>query len=349
MTCPDNELWKEAIDIEQASLDDHKIFEDAYDLPDEMKAIGCRWIFKVKMKPDPKRTGQLIVDKYKARLVLKGYKQRHGVDFKETFAPVVRTDILRLILALSLEDPEIELEQMDVRTAFLESALEETIFMQAPEGHPTEAPYVKLLRTLYGLKQAPREFHKTMEKYLLCSAGFTKVASANCVYIKRREDRLCIICLYVDDLILAGHRELLNDTKAGLNDRFSMKDLGELKYALGIRIKRNRAENTIGMSQEHYIEEVLKENGFNQCRPAPTPASDRLSKTMCPRTDQERASVRSEFHRLNYRKAIGQLLCICNTQPDIAFAVGQAARFVQDPGRAHYLAVKRILKYLRGT
>lgn len=348
LSCADRDRWQAAIADELASLDSHGTFEDARSLPEGVKPIGCKWVFKIKMKPDPNGKDRLIIDRYKARLVLQGFKQRPGVDFKETFAPVVRADTLRLLLALSLEDPSLELHQMDVHTAFLESDIDVPIYMVSPKGYSSSAPFVRLRKTLYGLKQAPRAFHQTMEKYLL-SCNFTKVASVNCVYIYREQNEVCIIALYVDDLILVGHKDLISRIKTQLSSRFTMKDLGALSFALGISIQHNPVEGTIGMSQAHYIEETLKEHGFSQCRPAQTPAVGRLTKEMSPRTAAERADVQREFWKLDYRKAIGQLLWICSTRPDISFAVGQTARFVHDPGREHYLAVKRILRYLRGT
>lgn len=351
ITCKDKHLWLEAIRKELSSLYKLGTFEDLHDLPEKTKALGCKWVFKVKYKPSADKTAdpqKWVVDKYKARICLQGYAQRKNVDYFETFSPVVRMDILRMILTLSLDDAEILCHQMDVKNAFPNADLDETIYMKAPPGHISDAPYVKLLKALYGAKQSPRAFHSLIDKYLQ-SQGYTKVKSCNCVYVKRKGGKLCIIALYVDDLILVGHPELLFRIKKALSERFEMKDLGELKYALGIEIHRNKEAKTITLSQEKYVCDVLVEHGFDKCKPVSIPAPIRLSKEMSPRSDAERKDIQREFQKMNYRKIIGQLLWICNTRPDICFSVSQAARFVADPGRDHFRAVKHILKYLRGT
>jgi hypothetical protein len=128
-----------------------------------------------------------------------------------------------------------------------------------------------------------------------------------------------------------------------------MKDLGFPKFLLGMAITRDTLSNTIGISQEAYIADVLQEHGFHSCKPVDTPCASRLSVHMCPRSEGEKKTIHREFWKLDYCKAVGQLQWITNTRPDIAFAVGQVARFVHNPGREHFQAVKRIFKYLRGT
>jgi len=356
MKCGDAPKWMASIESEIGSIVENGTFADTWELPEGAKAMGFKWVFKVKYKPKVMTTAdegtpttEWVVDKYKSRLCCQGFHQRKNVDYFDTYAPVVRTDILRLLLALSLEDPTLQVHQMDVKTAFLNGVMKEDNYMKTPPGYNSSAPYVKLLRTLYGTHQAPREWHSVMDTFLQSSAKFEKVKACNCVYVKRVGGKLCIIALYVDDLILIGHEELLTQIKQQLHKRFKMSDLGELRYALGIEVIRDSTANTITLSQEKYIEDILAKYGFSNAKPVQTPGTFRLSKEQCPRSPAEREAVRGEFAKLHYRGVVGALLWICNTRPDISYQVSQVARFMEDPGREHYRAVKHLLKYLRGT
>ena len=237
LASPHAEQWQAAIDSEAQSLTDHSTFRGIVKLPQGAKTLGCRWVFKVKYRPVEGPDGQtrLEIERFKARLTCKGFRQRPGIDFIETFAPVIRTDILRLLLSLVVELDDMEIHQMDVRTAFLEPHLKEEIYLKTPPGIKIDTPFVKLLRTLYGLKQAPREFHDLMQSHLIAN-GYTKVPSCNCLYFKRVDGQLCLIGIYVDDCIIAGPSQLIAEAKQTLLARFDMQDLGELKYVLGFEV-----------------------------------------------------------------------------------------------------------------
>jgi hypothetical protein len=187
MRCDDREKWKRAIQVELEAIKRNQVMVEVPRVPTTHKAIGAKWIFKIKYNKDGS------VDKYKARLVCQGFRQREGLDYNETFAPVVRLDSLRLLLALAASDPEIELLHLDAISAFLNGRLKEKIFMKAPPGVPSESGFFQLLRTLYGLKQAPREWHAVVEAFFLGKIGFTKVNSASCLYVKREGSKWCIV------------------------------------------------------------------------------------------------------------------------------------------------------------
>jgi hypothetical protein len=211
------------------SLEKHKTW-DLVDLPVNRKAIGCRWVFKRKIKPDGS------IERYKARLVAKGYSQVKGIDFEETYAPVAQMKSIRTIIAIATE-LDLELQQMDVKTAFLNGDLEEEIYMLQPEGFAVpgmENKVCKLKKSLYGLKQAPRAWNHKLDTFLR-ENGFNQSQEDTAIYIKGNGVGIFIIAVYVDDLILAcKSMDSINDMKKELSSQFEMKDLGDLEYCLGV-------------------------------------------------------------------------------------------------------------------
>lgn len=201
-------------------------------LPAGCKAVSCKWVFKHKLN------AQGEIARYKSRLVARGFSQVAGVDFHETFSPVVKTQSIRMMLALAAAR-DWDLEQMDVSTAFLYGDLEEDIYMEQPEGfvdpeHPTWV--CKLKKTLYGLKRSAREWYKCIDKYLKPIGFIQNPAGAN-VYIYNKGGYMVILALYVDDAILASNnRELLDWVKGMLHKCYDMKDIGSLTFILGVQL-----------------------------------------------------------------------------------------------------------------
>ena len=245
--------WKEAAEKEIKSLMENETWE-LTTLPPNRKAIGSRWIFKIKYLPDG------TIDKYKARLVAKGYAQKEGIDYEETFAPVAKFTSIRVLLAIAAKQ-DYEIHQMDVTTAFLNGNLDEEIYMTQPEGfeEPGKENLVcKLKKGLYGLKQAPRSWNTKLHKILI-SNGFTQLVSENCIYHKLdRSNQHIYIAVYVDDLIIITNTpSVMADTKHILLKSFKMTDGGEIHYILGWEIHRNRKERTINVSQQKYLNDVI--------------------------------------------------------------------------------------------
>lgn len=325
---PDEKLWLQAMDDEMHSLHENRTWI-LVDLPDGKKTVKCRWIFKTKISAAGK------LEKYKARLVARGFTQRYGEDFTETFSPVVRYSSVRILFAVAAI-MKMKVHQMDVKTAFLHGDIEETIYMQQPPCYEDGTKKVCLLKkSLYGLRQASRNWNLTLQKTLK-EFGLIQSYVDQCIYFN--EKRSVIIAIYVDDLLLlvqAPHE--LADLKNRLNRAFRMTDLGLAKSCIGIRI--HQTESGIQLDQSVYIEEVLKRFNMTECNPATTPAAT------APLTAND-----ENDEAIPYQQAVGALLFIAQaTRPDIAHAVNVASRFNQNHTQVEWQFVKRIMRYLKFT
>ena len=254
--------------------------------------------------------------------------------------------MLKIVAAENLH-----LEQLDVKTDFLHGDLEEDLYMRQPEGFIKEDKkklVCRLKKSLYGLKQAPRQWYKKFDSFM-SSHGFTRCQADHCCYFKKFDNNFIILLLYVDDMLVAGSdmQEIVN-LKLKLSKQFEMKDLGAAKQILGMRIKRDTNSRTLLLSQDKYINKVLFRFNMQNAKVVSTPLGVhfRLSKEQSPKTEEERAYMA----KVPYASAIGSLMyvMVC-TRPDIAQAVGAVSRYMNNPGKLHWEAVKWILRYLRGT
>ncbi|GJV55694.1 zinc finger, CCHC-type containing protein [Tanacetum coccineum] len=306
--------------------DDPKTFDEA------MKPLGCKWIFKIKLKVDG------TVEKFKARLVIQGFKQKSRIDYFDTYAPMARISTIRLLIAM-VSIHSLIIHQMDVKTAFLNGELDEEVYMNQPRGFimpGNENKVCKLIKSLYGLKHAPKQCHQKFDEVVLSNCYLLNQAD-KCVYSKFDESgKGVIFCLYVDDMLIFGTDDL---TKEFLLSRFSMKDIGEADVILGIKI--NQESNGIEISQSHYIEKVLKKFNYFDCTPVSTLID--TSKKLMPNNGQA-------VSQLEYSRVIGCLMyAMTCTRPDIAFAVGKLSRYTSNPYTEHWQAIQRVLKYLKKT
>lgn len=234
-------------------------------LPPGRIAIATKWIYKVKHNADGS------ISKLKARLVAKGYQQKQGTDYTETFAPVIKWNTLRTVIAIAAHRGW-KVYHLDVKTAFLNGRIDEEIYVKPPPGFEGTTPphhACQLKRALYGLKQAPRAWYSTVDGYLQ-SAGLRKSTADGNLYYHEVDGLLTILLLYVDDVYITGS----NDThiayiRAAIQEEFEMSDLGLLKYSLGLEFLFNPAG--ILITQRHYIREILSEFGMSDCRPVKTP------------------------------------------------------------------------------
>jgi hypothetical protein len=335
MESPNALEWKKAMNAELESIKKNEVYT-LTKLPEGRKAIGSKWVFKVKRDAEGK------VERFKARLVAKGYNQKEGIDYNETFAPVAKFNSIRTVLAIAAVR-RYTVHQMDVKTAFLNGELEEEIYMEQPEGAEVsgkERLVWKLRKSLYGLKQAPRVWNEKLDAYLK-EVGFRRCESDHSVYVN--ESLKVILLVYVDDLLIAGQLEGVLKTKEMLSSKFDMSDLGQVHWLLGMKVEVH--PGGIRMSQQLYVEGVLKKFGMEDCHPVGTPLEGRLTEA---KDLDERE--KEEMENVPYRQAIGCLMYLMvGTRPDLAVAVSQVSRFMENPGPQHWQAVKHILRYLRGT
>ena len=334
ITCEDSEHWQDAMQDEMTSLLDNCTWQYVK-LPPGRRAIRNRWVFKIKIGPD----GEVL--RYKARLVAKGFEQRYGWDYHHCFSPVVRMDSVRLLLSIAAQ-LKLLLFQFDFKTAFLNGTLGDVdIFMQQPEGFKVGSGVCcKLLKTLYGLKQAWREWNNCLNDSL-SAFGFFRCESDRCIYVMQKDDTFALLAIWVDDVLLAcTHPDFKSSLLVHLRKDFEVSDLGTPEWFLGCRIDYECG--MITMSQALYIEKVLQRFNMSTCKPAATPA-DSSSKLHAIDKSEKACDV-------PYREAVGALLYIALcTRPDIAYAVASVARHCARPGQRHWVAVKRIMRYLSGT
>ncbi|KAL4310349.1 hypothetical protein GQ457_01G030280 [Hibiscus cannabinus] len=328
-----HDSWKTAMKEEIIALENNHTW-DLVSLPPGKQTIGCKWVFRTKLKSD----GSL--ERYKARLVAKGYTQQLGIDYIDTFSPVAKLTTIRTILAVAASKNWC-LQQLDINNAFLHGYLQEEVYMQPPPGYidKNSGLVCKLNKSLYGLKQASRKWNERLASALL-DQGFKQANSDSSLFVKGKEEHFIALVVYVDDIVLVSPSvTAITAIKHFLHETFKIKDLGDLKYFLGFEVARS--SKGINLCQRKYTLELLQEFGFLECKPATTPMvpSKKLSK---------QDGVPLQDITL-YRKLIGKLLYLTNTRPDIVFAVQQLSQFLSAPTDLHMVAAHRILRYLKGS
>ena len=344
---PEASQWLAAAKEELRSLADNGTWVLG-PLPPGRRAIGCKWVFKLK-KDDEGR-----VARYKARLVARGFSQVPGLDFEDTFAPVARYDTMRLLLNIACMD-DLDLYQMDVKTAYLNGDLDEDLYMRQPEGFVvpgSEHLVCHLKRPLYGLRQAGRAWNTKLHA-VLTAGGMSRSSFDHCLYFKRAPYRKVIFVLtYVDDIIIASNCPLLvQGVKTALTGNFTMTDQGELKFILGMLVTRNRGQRKLALTQTAYITSILTRFGMGACKPALTPDTIvRAGKAESKEPAQHHFADQDEIGGVSFREVVGTLSYAANaTRPDIYTAVRAIASNQDKPLAADWRAAKRIMRYLSGT
>jgi len=326
--------WQNAMQAEFDAL--HKNHTWELVPPDPSKnVIACKWLYRIKRKVDGS------IDRYKARLVAKGFTQRPGVDFHDTFSPVVKPTTIRVVLSIAIKF-DWPLRQLDVNNAFLQGRLDEEVYMEQPRGFedktcPTHI--CRLHKAIYGLKQAPRAWYNELKNHLLL-LGFIKSESDSSLFVRHHSHATVYLLVYVDDIIVTGsNTSVVNQVISSLAARFSVKDLEALTYFLGIEVIRS--VDGIIMTQSTYTRDILREENMADCKPAKTP----MSTTEVLKVND--GGLLADATR--YRRVIGKLQYLSFTRPDICFAVNKLSQFMQTPSEIHWKAVKRVLRYLQGT
>ena len=327
-----NPLWQKAMDDELQALEQNHTW-DLVDLPDGKNAMGCKWVYKIKTHSDGS------IDRYKARLVAKGFTQEYGIDYEETFAPVARLTSVRSLIAVAAVR-RWDLFQMDVKNAFLNGELTEEVYMRPPPGYQHHSHQVcKLRRALYGLKQAPRawfaKFSTIVERF-----GFTASSYDSALFIRRTDQGIILLLLYVDDMIITGDDiSGILDLKTYLSQHVEMKDLGKLNYFLGLEI--TSSSDGYYVSQAKYASDLLTRAGLTDSKTSTTPLEPNCRFTPMDGTLLDDPTL--------YRQLVGSLVYLTVTRPDISYAVHIVSQFLSAPRSHHYAAVLRILRYIKGT
>lgn len=327
-------MWVAAMEKELHALEANQTWQ-LTTLPKGHKALPSRWVYKLKYKADGS------IDRPKARLVIKGFNQQLGVDYKHTFAPVAKLATVRTVIALAAAKAW-PLHQLDVNNAFLHGFLDEDIFMTPPQGYHKASPnqVCKLQKSLYGLKQASRQWNLELSKFLL-SLGFTQSSHDFSLFVKSSPPSLTIALVYVDDILLTGSSpsDILS-TKSALHSKFTIKDLGLASYFLGMELCTT--PTGIFLNQRKYIVDLLT-------------SSTQTFTTKCPHSPLPvtyKSAFTTSTHYPNssfYRKLIGKLLYLSLTCPDIAFATHFLSQFLANPTQTHFSLLLHLLHYLQGT
>ena len=311
--------WKQAMVEEMKALSKNETWELVTPPPDK-KLVGCKWIFNVKHKADGS------IERFKARLVAKGFTQTYGVDYQETFAPVAKMNSIRILLSCAA-NLDWDLQQFDVKNAFLHGDLEEEAYMKIPPGFDNEqsqGKVCKLKKALYGLKQSPRAWFERFSKAMI-TFGYLQSNANHTLFIKHQRGKLTLLIVYVDDIVMTGDdREEMARLKKLLAQEFEIKDLGKLQYFLGIEVARS--SKGIFISQRKYILDLLKETGMTGCKPVESPIDN---------NHKMQAGVGKSIDKERYQRLVGRLIYLSHTRPDIAYAVNLVSQFMHDPRDSH--------------
>jgi hypothetical protein len=321
MRSPHSSKWCEAIQDEMRSMSANQVWK-LEEISKGAKTVGYKWVYKIK------RDSKGNIDRFKARLMAKGFTQREGIDYNETFLLVSPKDSFRIIMAL-VAHYDLELHKMEVNTAFFSEDLYENIYMTQSKGFVIKGKENlgwHLTKSIYGLNQAFRQwylkFDETIRKF-----GFKKNEEDNCIYAKFKNGKFIFLVLDVDDILLASSDvHLLLENKGFLSSHFDMKDLGEAFYVLEIGIHRDRRKGVLGLSQKSHIEKVLRKFSMHMCNPTPTPIVKgvKFEKFQYPRNQYEI----NEMKAVPYASAAGSLMYaqVC-TRSDLAFVTKMLERY----------------------
>jgi hypothetical protein len=329
--------WMRAMEKELNSHEknDTWTFIEPNQLPTGAYVVDSKWVFKLKRNPDQS------IKKYKARLVARGFTQRPGLDFDETYAPVVKFTTLRVMLAIACQ-MDMEIHQMDVVTAFLNSKVDAEIYMKLMMDG--EEKLVKLNKSIYGLKQAPRLWNQTIDTFLR-TLGFIPSSYDSAFYVRygAKGQLDAMISLYVDDLTICTHdmEEMLH-IKEGLRQRFHMEDMGELSYILGLEVQRDRTKRSLTLSQGKYIDDIIRRFKLDSAPGISTPLDAKKTLFM------NELEPRTDAHE--YQSMIGSLMyLVMGTRPDLAYAVSKLSQYSINPRVSHREAAIRTLRYAKST
>lgn len=334
----DSKEWCEAVDVEFDAMEANHTWDVAV-LPPKKKAVGCRLLFSLKFNANG------TLERRKVRCVTKGYTQKEGQDYNDTFSSVAKMATVKLLLKISATK-KWSLTQLDVSNAFLNGDLEEEIYMKIPEGYAERKGVVfppgtvlKHNKSIYGLKQASRQWFKKFSAVLL-TLGLTKAHGDHSLFVRQRKDDFVVVLVYVDDIIIASTCDAATEELIiGLKNCFKPRELGPLRYFLGLEIARS--STGISICQRKYALDILTDTGMLDCKPSYVP--------MIPNLKLSKTDGVLINDRALYRRIVGRLMYLTITKPDITFAVNKLCQFSSAPRTDHLKAVFRVLQYIKGT
>jgi len=277
-------------------------------------------------------------------MVAKGFAQKPGVDYTETYAPVARMESTRVLLHIGAS-LDWEIHQMDVKTAFLHGDLEEEVYMEQPEGmkeRGKEDWVCYMRKTLYGLMQAARAWNIRLHRAML-EIGYVRISADHCIYMCNTTSGSSIVAIHVDDMaVAASNKAEMARLKEQLGKFFGLVDLGELKWLLGVAVTRNRRARTISLSQAAYIESIAKHLHLEDAHPVTTPLDPHvvLSKDHGPKDEEGKLRMK----KIPYLTAIGSIMYAATaTCPDVSYAVQHLSQFNSNPGYSHWTVAQRVI------
>ncbi|GBM29160.1 Retrovirus-related Pol polyprotein from transposon TNT 1-94 [Araneus ventricosus] len=325
--------WEFAMKNEFDSLNKHKVWE-IVDRPAKTKLAKSKWVYSLKQSDNGET-------KYKARLVAAGFNQIKNKDYLESYSPVINIESFRLLIALASK-LNLMVRFFDVKTAYLYSDIEETVYMLPPPGFERlvgDEKVFKLKRSIYGLPQSGRNWYMKIKSELE-KFGLTQLASDNCVFIKSDGQNMLLFCMHVDDLaIFCNNDEMYQDIVNSIKSVFEVHENKTSKF-LGMEIVKH--EIGISLSQSEYIESLLVKYNLNECKSVKTPIVKGEDKSFPPTNELIDITM--------YQELIGELLYLANrTRPDVSFVTCYLSQFNHKPEKRHYILAKRVLRYLMGT
>ncbi|RFU31063.1 hypothetical protein B7463_g5291, partial [Scytalidium lignicola] len=348
---PYSQEWQDATVTELKSLVKCKTFKLTR-LPPGKHALKGRWVYRIKRNADRQ------IERFKARFVVKGYEQRHGVDYDQTWASVVKSATWKVLMSVAAVRGW-QIHQMDVVTAFLNGDIDVEIYIDLPEGFTVEdlralgVEYADidgdghlvllLLKSLYGLKQAPRCWQLKLNSKL-AEIGFLPLQSDPSVFFNQRLS--IFICTYVDDFLVIGPGgSQFDEVKRILHDLFEMIDMGPASWFLGVRIIRDWEKHTISLVQDGYVKKILDRFGYSNVKPHSTPFEANVAEFMV-----KYDGIATPQDVQLYSEKVGSVMYLMTqTRPDLSFPVSRLSQFLQNPSPQHLKLVKQVFQYLQGT
>ncbi|KAI9173831.1 hypothetical protein LWI28_007225 [Acer negundo] len=325
--------WQEAMNSELQALQANGTWS-LVALPAGKSPIGCRWVFKIKHRSD------CSIERYKARLVAKGFTQLEGVDYQDTFSPTAKIISVRCLLALAASN-RWSIHQLDVNNAFLHGELSEEIYMSPPPGLRRQGAnnlVCRLHKSLYRLKHASHQWFAKFSE-AICSAGYIQSRANYSLFTRKQGKSFTALLIYVDDILITGNDPVsIVETKKFLHSNFRIKELGNLKYFLGIEVSTSK--NGISISQRKYALEIITDARLLGAAPIDTPMERGMK--LSDNSDLLKNSTQ-------YRRLVGRLIYLTVSRLDITYAVHVLSRFMHQPRKLHMEAALQVVRYLKGA